>query len=118
MWLNEGLAELEGRRDFNHPLRELETAVKQKSLLPLAKMENSFASLNPKEAALAYQQSFSFVKYLTSTFGWHKVKDILINLGAGKGIADSVSLALSDLTLDYQAVYQEWLASLEKQYAR
>jgi tetratricopeptide (TPR) repeat protein len=118
MWLNEGLAELEGRRDFNHPLRELEAAVKQKSLLPLAKMENSFAPLSPKEASLAYQQSFSFVKYLTSSFGWHKVKDILINLGAGKGIADSVSLALSDLTLDYQAVYLEWLASLEKQYGK
>ncbi|WP_041971908.1 tetratricopeptide repeat protein [Geobacter sp. OR-1] len=118
MWLNEGLAELEGRRDFSHPLKELEIAVKQKSILPLSTMERSFAALNPKEAALAYQQSYSFVKYIISTFGWHKIKDILLNLGAGKGITDAVSSALSDLTLDYQAVYQEWLASLDKQYGK
>jgi hypothetical protein len=117
IWLNEGLAELEGRRDFNHPLKELEKAVRQKTLLPLSLLERSFSSLQAKDASLAYQQSYSFVKYLTSTYGWHKIKDILVNLGAGKETSAAVSTALSDLSVDYNGLYLEWLSSVEKEYS-
>lgn len=118
MWLNEGLAELQGRREMSHPLKELEAAVKQKSLLPLSQLEKSFSALPAKEAALAYQQSHSLVAYLISTFGWHKVKDILVQLGTGRKISAAVSTALSDLSVDYNGVYQEWLSSVEKEYSR
>lgn len=118
VWLNEGLAEVEGRRELNRPLTELENAVREKTLLPLPQLEHSFSSLPAKSASLAYQQSFSLVRYLISAYGWHKVKDILLVLGTGKKIPVAVSTALADLSVDYNGLYQEWLSSLEKEYAR
>lgn len=115
-WLNEGLAELEGRREHSLPLTELERGVRQNQLLPLATLERSFSSLSTREASLAYQQSYSFAKYLASSYGWHKVKDILLSLGAGKKISDSVNAALLDLGVDYPALYNEWLESVQKEY--
>ncbi len=116
IWLNEGLAELEGRREFSHPLEALAKGVRQGTLLPLSAMERSFVSLQARDASLAYQQSFSLVQYLVTTYGWHKVKDILVALGSGKGIAAAVASALSDLSVDYPTLYQEWFASVQKEY--
>jgi hypothetical protein len=116
MWLNEGLAELEGRREYSHQLTDLEKAVRQNQLLPLASLERSFSSLSTHDASVAYQQSYSFVKYLVSTYGWYKVKEILLSLGTGKTITDSVNAALTDLGIDYPALYNEWLASVQKEY--
>jgi len=118
IWLNEGLAEMEGRREVSPPLTELANGVKQGTLLPLSAMERSFGSLQARGAALAYQQSYSMVKYLVSMYGWHKVKDILVGLGSGKGIAAAVASALSDLSVDYSTLYQEWLASVQKEYGK
>jgi tetratricopeptide (TPR) repeat protein len=118
IWLNEGLAELEGRRESSPPLTELANGVKQGKLMQLSALERSFVSLQAREAALAYQQSYSLVKYLVSTYGWHKVKDILVGLGTGKGIAAAVASALSDLSVDYSTLYQEWLASVQKEYGK
>lgn len=115
-WLNEGLAELEGRREHSRPLSELEKGVRQNQLLPLVLLERSFASLSTRDASVAYQQSYSFVKYLVSGYGWHKVKDILLALGTGKSISASVNDALADLDVDYPSLYNEWLASVQKEY--
>jgi hypothetical protein len=118
MWLNEGLAELEGRREFSHPLRELEKGVKNRSLIPVTTLERSFSALAAKDAYLAYQQSYSLVKYIASVYGLHKIKDILLNLGTGKNTATSISMAFADLSVDYDALIKEWLAYLDKEYLR
>jgi tetratricopeptide (TPR) repeat protein len=117
-WLNEGLAELQGRREFAHPLIDLELAVKNRSVLPLSSIQKGFGKLSAKDAALAYQQSYSMAKYLVSTYGWHKAKDILMLLGSGKAASTAFAEALADLSVDYQSFYQEWLASVEKEYVR
>lgn len=117
-WLNEGLAELEGRREFSHPLTELAAAVNSGDLLPLPLLEGSFASLSSQKATLAYQQSFSFVDFLVRTYGWHTVKDLLVSLGSGKNISDSFEAVYHDLMLDYAGAYQEWLEHVRKEYRR
>ena len=118
LWLNEGLAELQGRRYYNPPLHSLEKGVREKSLLPLSTLEKSFSSLPARDASLAYQQSYSMVSYLVTTYGWHKVKEILVNLGKGINTAAAVAAGLSDFSVDYQGFYREWLASVEKSYTR
>ena len=118
VWLNEGLAELEGHRESGYQLNELARAVKQGNLLPLSTLEHSFSALSTREASLAYQQSYSLVNYMVSTYGWYKVKDILLALGTGKKISAAISTALDDLGVDYPSVYQEWLSAAQREFAR
>jgi len=117
-WLNEGLAELEGRRESSHPLTDLAAAVNRGDLLPLPLLEGSFSSLSSQKALLAYQQSYSFVDYLVQTYGWYKVKDLLVALGSGMSISASFESVFHDLMLDYAGAYQEWLDHVQKEYRR
>ena len=63
-WLNEGLAEYEGRKEYSLPTSELEKAAKSDGFIPFANLGKSLSSLNPREAALAYQQSYSLVSFM------------------------------------------------------
>jgi tetratricopeptide (TPR) repeat protein len=107
-WLNEGLAELEGRKQYNPPLHEIARAVRNGSLLSLASLEGSYTSFDGKQALLAYEQSYSIVTFMTSTYGWYKVREILVNLGSGMPVAAAVTKELADFGLDYARVEQEW----------
>jgi tetratricopeptide (TPR) repeat protein len=115
-WLNEGLAELQGRREVNRPLPELGKALKNGGLLPMSTLEGPFMGLSAREAALAYQQSYALVNFLVTQYGWHKVKEMLVALGSGLDTAAAVKRALGDYGLDYPAVIQEWRAYLQKEY--
>lgn len=102
-WLNEGLAMLEERQE-SAPTA-LKVAMGAPISLPV--LEGSFLSLGPKEAAQAYRQSFTMVDYLVSTYGWHKVREILVNLGKGMKMDEAVSKAFADYGLDYTALIHE-----------
>lgn len=115
-WLNEGLAELEGRKIFNHPLGELGKAAKQSQYIPFSKLEQGFTDLGTREAALAYQQSYALVNFMVSSYGWPKVSEILTYLGAGMKISDAVKKALGDFGLDYDAMIAEWTAYMKREY--
>ena len=117
VWLNEGLAELQGRRELPHPLTELSRAVKNGTILPLSTLESPFTALPARDAALAYQQSYSLVRYIINIYGWHKVKEILVSLGSGKRISTAVAAAMADYGVDYPALYQEWLTAVKKELA-
>ena len=49
-WLNEGLAEVEGRKEFDSPLAALEGAVKTGAVLPFTSLEKSLASMSGNDA--------------------------------------------------------------------
>jgi tetratricopeptide (TPR) repeat protein len=115
VWLNEGLAEMQGRKEFDPPLRELEKGARDGKLLSFSNLERSFPS-DGEEVTLAYQQSYSMVRYMVSTYGAHHVKDILVRLGRGEGVADSFAGALSDLGLTYADVQAEWVRAVKKEY--
>lgn len=53
---------------------------------------------------------------MVSRYGWHKVKDILVNLGAGMAIDPAIAKALSDYSLDYNGIVQEWQAYMQKEF--
>ncbi|SNB45300.1 tetratricopeptide repeat protein [Geobacter sp. DSM 9736] len=116
-WLNEGLAEYEERRVFERPLTELKRRIRQGSVLSFDTLERSFASLATNDVVLAYEQSYSLVSYMISTYGWHKVRDILVNLGAGMNQESAVTAALEDFGLDFRKVVEEWTAFAAKEFA-
>ena len=117
-WLNEGLAEVEGRTEFNPPLLALEAAAKSGKFLPFPSLEGSLLGFGGKDVRLAYEQSFSIVRYLIATYGWYKVKDLLVNLGDGKSITAAIFGVFTDFGLDYKGLVQEWQENVVKEYRK
>ncbi len=111
-WLNEGLAEVEGNKEFSRPSGELSRAAKRGSLLQLSTLSGSFTKMDGKQAGLAYQQSHSMAAFMVSRYGWYALQQILKNLGERASIETAVARALSDWSLDLPAVMEEWRQSL------
>jgi tetratricopeptide (TPR) repeat protein len=111
-WLNEGLAEVEGRKEFNHLSPELARAAKGGKLLTLATLSGGFTAMAGTEAGLAYQQSYSMADYMVAHYGWYAVQAILKNLGEHATIESAIAKALADWSLDLPGVIREWRASL------
>jgi tetratricopeptide (TPR) repeat protein len=117
-WLNEGLAELEGRKLMNQPMADLGKAAKKGDFIPFTGLEGAFTPLSTQQAALAYQQSYALVNFMVSSYGWYKVKDILLNLGAGMKIDGAMKKGLADFGLDYAGVVQEWKLYMNREFGR
>jgi len=115
-WLNEGLAELEGRKIFNHPMSDLGKAAKSGKYIPFTSMESGFTGLGSKEAALSYQQSYSLVNFMVTAYGWPKVTEILQQLGSGMKIEAAMKKAMADFGLDYEGVMAEWRSYMNREF--
>jgi tetratricopeptide (TPR) repeat protein len=115
-WLNEGLAEVEGRTEFNPPLTSLAAAAKSGEILPFATLEGSLLGLDGTKVRLAYEQSYSIVKYMIATYGWYKVKDLLDALGNGRDISSAITVEFADFGLDYKGLVREWQESVLREY--
>jgi tetratricopeptide (TPR) repeat protein len=115
LWLNEGIAEMFGRMQYNRPLPEFGRAVRAGKLADFRKLEAGFGELSTSAAALAYQQSYALVNYMVTTYGWHRVRQILAGLGSGLSIDESLRTALKDYNLNYDAMVIEWRASVERE---
>lgn len=115
-WLNEGLAELEGRKLFNYPMSELGKAAKSGDYVPFDKLENGFTSLNSKSAALAYQQSYSLVNFMVTSYGWPKVTELLKHLGTGEKIEEATKRVMGDFGLDLNGVIEEWKSYMKREF--
>jgi tetratricopeptide (TPR) repeat protein len=115
VWLNEGLAEYQGRRVHDVPLADLQLALQlalQQRTVSLAPPDGTFAGLKGEEARLAYEISCSLVTHMVRSYGMHKVRDLLLELGQGKGVADAAASAFADLGLSFVEVLQEWRHAL------
>jgi tetratricopeptide (TPR) repeat protein len=113
VWLNEGIAEMFGRRQFSHP----STGQVQGAIADFRKLEGSFIGLSSKNAADAYQQSYSMVNYLVTAYGWHRVKAILAGLGKGMNITAAIASALQDYSLSYDGLIKEWKEAMKREEA-
>ena len=108
VWLNEGLAESEGRKEFDPPLTVLKKASAGDALLSFSSLTGSFASLQGKSVDLAYQQSYSLVRYMISAYGWHTMKDILTALGEGLSFEAAAARAYRDVGRSFADIVAEW----------
>jgi len=107
-WLNEGIAEIQGRLEYNPPLGELEKAAKRGEFLPLKRLEGSFAGLEGGEVRLAYEQSYSLVDFIVSAHGWHRLRMVLEDLGSGLSLGAAMNRAFADVGLDYDGLFGQW----------
>ena len=115
-WLNEGLAEVEGRTEFNPPLAALAAAAKTGKFLSFPSLEGSLLGIDTKKVHLAYEQSYSIVKYMIATYGWYKVRDLLDALGNGRDISAAITGVFADFGLDYKGLVREWQESVLREY--
>jgi tetratricopeptide (TPR) repeat protein len=111
-WLNEGLAEVEGQKEFKRQETELVKAAAKEELLSFKSLSGSFGKMDGTEASLAYQQSHSIAEFMVSRYGWYAIQQILKHLGERESIESSVSLGLADFALDLPGVIAEWRQSL------
>lgn len=112
-WLNEGLAEIEGRKEDGSPATVPARGTKGGRLLPLSTLSGSFTSMARPEAALAYQQSYSIASFMVNRYGWYAVRGTLKSLGERSSLETAVAQALSGWSLDLPGVLREWRESLE-----
>lgn len=116
-WLNEGLAEYEGRTQETAPLSQLAQAVETGQLVPWTQLSDSFSfSLPASQVAFAYEQSYSIVSYLVERYGFWRIRRIL------KAIADRASwdaalvgefrLKLARLETNWREWLPGWLRSV------
>ncbi|MDU0459402.1 MAG: tetratricopeptide repeat protein [Geobacteraceae bacterium] len=117
LWLNEGIAEMFGRMQYNRPMSEFGRAARKKTFNDFRKLESDFSSLSTADAALAYQQSYALVNFMVTSYGWHIVRQILSSLGGGMTIDEAMLLALKDFNLGYDGVVGAWRESVEREMA-
>lgn len=117
LWLNEGIAEMFARQQYNRPMAEFGRAARKQSFADFRKLESSFNSLSTTDAGLAYQQSYALVNYMVTTYGWHRIKQLLVALGKGMAIDEAISQTLKDYNLTYDGVVAEWRASVDREMA-
>jgi tetratricopeptide (TPR) repeat protein len=107
VWLNEGIAEMFGRSQYNRSLPDGNRSATGRPA-DFKSLERSFTGLSGSQAAMAYQQSYSLVNYTVTTYGWHRVRQMLVNLGNGMNPEEAISAALQDYSITYEGLVKEW----------
>jgi hypothetical protein len=97
-------------------MAELGKVVKSGSPLSTDFLAKPFIGMDTRQAALAYQESYAMVNFMVQSYGWHKVREILLLLGSGEKIESAVSKALADFGLDYQGLMGEWKSYMAREF--
>jgi tetratricopeptide (TPR) repeat protein len=113
LWLNEGIAEIFGRMQYTRSMPESDRSARTGKLADFRKLEAGFSELSTSAASLAYEQSYALVTYMVSTYGWHRVRQILTSLGKGLSFDEAATVALKDYNLNYDSLVNEWRRSME-----
>ena len=113
LWLNEGLAEYEGRTRRAGSLERLAAAHRADALIPWAELSERISTTRPAdEVALAYEQSYSLVAYLIGRYGFWRIRRILKAIADGapweEVLTKEIRLKLSRLETNWR----EWLPTL------
>ncbi len=116
VWLNEGLAEYEGRTQRPSPTAELARAAAAGHLISWAELSDHFsAAMSRDEVALAYQESYSIMHHFVKHYGFWRIRRILKSIGEGKPweavLAEELRLKLPRV----EATWRESLPELLKQ---
>ena len=112
VWLNEGLAELSGRRIDSTPLTDLTAASEIGQLLEWRDLEKSFTGLPDYHVPLAYEQSYSLVLFMVDSYGWHNMVELLESLGKQQEWQGAITAVYQEYGLDWPAILKEWQANL------
>ena len=113
VWLNEGLAEIAGRRINATPLADLTAAAESGQLLDWRTLTNPFSGLPVYRIPLAYEQSYSLASFMVENYGWHNMTELLENLGKRQEWSLAVADVYREYGLDWPAIQIEWQAGID-----
>ena len=110
VWLNEGLAEYEGRKAGPSVLSQLTIAHRGERLVPWAQLSEQFSAATPvDDVALGYQESYSIVHYFVKRYGFWRMRRVLEAIGKGTPwetvLTDEFRMKLPQL----EASWRRWL---------
>jgi len=110
MWLNEGLAEYEGRTQRPSPVVQLMRARERGAVIPWSSLSDQFSAwLSREQVALGYEESYSVVRYLIKRYGFWRMRRVLKAIGAERpweaALVEEYRLKLPRL----ETLWREWL---------
>ncbi len=120
-WLDEGLALFYSRDSRWETFTALSKAVMTGSLIPLQQIDDVL-SYRRSKAELAYQQSYSAVKYLLTTYDIEALRILLKGIRKGQSWDQSFVLATGSTVAQFEREWQQyaekthkwlWLSELE-----
>jgi tetratricopeptide (TPR) repeat protein len=112
-WLNEGLAEYEGRRQWSPPLRLLTAASEEGRLIPWSELSGRISAAgSAEEAVLAYEQSYSIVAYLVDRYGFWRIRRLLSALADGRPGEEALERECRATLPQLAHRWEEWLPKL------
>ena len=113
VWLNEGLAEIAGRRIISTPLVDLPAAFESGQLLDWQTLASPFSGLADTRIPLAYEQSYSLASFMVESYGWHNMIELLKSLGKRQEWTVAVADVYREYGLDWPAIQDEWQAGID-----
>ena len=111
-WYNEGLAIISSAEPDAALRVTLESAARKEELLPLESLcVESYAALQPTDAALAYAQSESVMRYVLDRFGSVGARNLLVAHADGASCKAGVERALG---ISLNSLENEWRTDLRR----
>ena len=112
-WLNEGLAEYEGRRHMVGALSTLTHAMENNGLVPWARLDDSFGlSLTAEQVRLAYEQSYSILRYLVERYGFWRIRRVLRDLSQGMALDAALAQEFHIKVARLEDTWRKWLPGM------
>ncbi len=85
VWLNEGLAEYQGRTQVSRPLSLLAQAHEAQQLIPWTELSDHISPiLAAEEVGLAYEESYTIVASLMNRYGFWRIRKLLQAIADGQ----------------------------------
>ncbi len=113
LWLNEGLAEYEGRTQLPGTLKRLKAACDSKRLIPWQELAAHFSTTrSAEEVALAYEESYSVTAYLVKRYGFWRIRRLLKVLADGQPWETALSGEFHLKPAKIEANWRDWLLEL------
>jgi len=107
-WLNEGLAQVQEPSADGGKLALL-AALKARGTIPLSGLEGSFLRLPEAQAQMAYAQGYAAVLYISETYSFYHLRQILDGIGEGKRPEDALRSSLHFGYEDLEAGIAEYV---------
>lgn len=110
LWLNEGLAEYQGRSQNAGTLKRLQAAHQANQLIPWQELSDHFSTaLGAEHVALAYEQSYSLAAYLIQRYGFWRIRRLLKAIAEGRPWEAALEQDVHQKLAKLEAEWRRWL---------
>ena len=116
IWLNEGMAEYQGRTQLSGTVDRLKRAHTEERLIPWSELGGHFSgSLPGEEVALAYEESYGIVAYVAGRYGFWRFRRLLKALGDGSTWEEAFNEEFHMKPSRIEQQWRDWLPEFFQQ---